>query len=112
MSTENEHQLLNDLQLLTQYAENEIIKKAAMLECECPKHLVLILAEIRKFQAYEQTCIARSEKDRETHEWLYQASINLDQMLSATIIQLARLEGMVDSENQIIQHPRTPRDPL
>ncbi|MBC7691275.1 MAG: hypothetical protein H7222_05855 [Methylotenera sp.] len=97
--------LLNDSQLLTQYAETEIVKRASVLACECPSQLVLILARIREFQTYEQNCILKSEKDRETHEWLYDQAINLDQMLSATIIQLARLEGMVDSENRIVEHP-------
>jgi hypothetical protein len=97
--------LLNELQLLTDYANAEIVKKASVLDCECPKHLSEILAKVREFQIYEQSCILKNEKDRETHEWLYQAAINLDQMLSTTIIQLARLEGMIDSENRIVQHP-------
>jgi len=102
--TGSEDRLLDDLQLLTAYAETEIVKQASVLECECPKHLAVILAKVREFQVYEQNCMQRSEEDRETHEWLYQAAINLDQMLSATIIQLARLEGMVDSENRIVKH--------
>ncbi len=100
--------LLDELQLLTEYANTEILKKASVLDCECPRNLSQILAAVRDFQKYEQACIHKSEKDRETHEWLYQAGINLDQMLSATIIQLARLEGMIDSENRIVQHPLSP----
>lgn len=102
---ESPNQLLNELQLLTPYAETEIVKNASVIACECPKHLIDILVKVREFQAYEQTCIHRSEKDRETHEWLYQAAINVDQLLSATIVQLARLEGMVDANNRILPHP-------
>ena len=97
--------LLDDLQLLTKFASDEIVAKASVLACECPRHLVDILEKVREFQQYELECKNNSDKDRATHEWLYQAAINLDQMLSATIIQLARLEGMIDEQNRIIGHP-------
>lgn len=99
-----ETSLLNDLQLLTGFAEKEILQKASELACECPRHLVNILEKVREFQQYEINCQNTSEKDRATHEWLYQAAINIDQMLSATIIQLARLEGMIDEQNRIVKH--------
>lgn len=102
--------LLDERQLLTAHAQTEILKHASVLACECPKHLVDILARVREFQAYEQRCLHRSERDRETHEWLYQASLNLDQLLSATIVQLARLEGMVDGDNRIVSHPNRRRE--
>ena len=102
---EIETSLLNDQQLLTSFAEKEIVDMGSALACECPRHLVDILAKVREFQQYELKCQNSSEKDRATHEWLYQAAINIDQMLSATIIQLARLEGMIDEQNRIVKHP-------
>lgn len=101
---ESEPALLDDLQLLTSFAEREILDKGSSLACECPRHLVEILAKVREFQKYEVDCQNASEKDRAVHEWLYQAAINIDQMLSATIIQLARLEGMIDEQNRIVKH--------
>lgn len=98
-------ELLDEQQLLTSYAEQEIVRQASVLDCECPRHLALILEKVREFQKYELSCQNKSEKDRATHEWLYQAAINIDQMLSATILQLARLEGMIDDENRIVRHP-------
>lgn len=98
-------ELLNETQLITDYAKKEILEKASVLACECPRHLVDILEKVREFQQYELKCQNSSEKDREVHEWLYQAAINIDQMLSATIIQLARLEGMIDEQNRIVNHP-------
>jgi hypothetical protein len=103
--SELEPSLLNDQQLLTNFAEKEIIDRASVLACECPRYLVDILIKVRDFQQYELKCQSGSEKDRDTHEWLFQAAINIDQMLSATIIQLARLEGMIDEQNRIINHP-------
>ena len=103
--SESQKELLNELQLITDFAQKEILDQASILACECPRHLVEILHKVREFQAYELKCQNSSEKDRATHEWLYQAAINIDQMLSATIIQLARLEGMIDEQNRIVRHP-------
>jgi hypothetical protein len=100
-----ENRLLDELSLLTSYAEKAIVEKAAVLECECPRYLVDLLQDVRKFQIYEKNCATTSPKDQEVHNWLYQSAINLDQMLSATIIQLARMEGMINDENQIVEHP-------
>lgn len=97
--------LLNEQQLLTPYADAAIVARSSVLDCECPRYLSAILAQVREFQLYEQDCIYRFEKDKATHQWLYEASIDLDRMLSATILQLARMEGMIDGENQIVNHP-------
>lgn len=97
---------LDDQNLLTEFATEELVRRAAILECECPRHLVDILRSVREFQQYEKSCKVNSAKDAETHEWLYQSAVNLDRMLSQTIIQLARLENMIDDQNQIIDHPK------
>ncbi|MBC7386236.1 MAG: hypothetical protein H7301_08775 [Cryobacterium sp.] len=100
--------ILDENQLLTADAMVSLVSLASDLKCECPKHLVSLLSEVRGFTAHESQCIASSEKDRDTHEWLRQSSVNIDRMLSGTIAQLARLEGMIDSDNAIIQHPSAP----
>ncbi len=97
--------ILDESQLLTKTGAEELVRRASVLACECPRHLITILEQVRAFQDYEQKCIARSPEDKETHEWLYLSARNLDQMLSATIVQLARLEGMIDERNEFADHP-------
>ena len=97
--------ILDDNQLLTKTGADELGHRASVLACECPRHLLGILEQVRAFQAYEQTCINKSPQDKETHEWLYLSARNLDQMLSATIVQLARLEGMINERNEFADHP-------
>ena len=96
--------LLDENLLLTKEAGEKILSQASILDCECPKHLLILLDKIRDFKVYEQKCINKTEKDKETHEWLYQAANNIDQMVSTTILQLARMEGMIDEDNNIIAH--------
>lgn len=97
-------QLVDENLLLTAEGAKAIHSKASALECECPKHLIEILEKVREFKKYEQSCINKNEKDKQTHEWLLQAATNIDQMISTTIVQLARLENMIDEDNNILNH--------
>jgi len=79
--------------LLRQYSD--------MLECQCPGKLLEILDEIRNFNRYTTACIEQFPADAKTHQWLQTAALNLDSLLCGTIIQLARLEGFVNDQNQL-----------
>lgn len=83
-------------------AVGELDKHADMIECQCPKKLIDILHQVREFQKYTEECIEKYPEDRDTHKWLKSSAINIDQLLSTTIIQLARFEGFIDEENQIV----------
>ncbi|RYZ83764.1 MAG: hypothetical protein EOP06_19330 [Proteobacteria bacterium] len=73
-----------------------------LIECECPNHLMAILDEVRKFQAYTTECITKYPKDASTHRWLQSAATNVDVLLSNTIVQLARMEGFIGSDNNFV----------
>lgn len=94
--------ILGENNRLTTEATEELAKYADLIECECPTHLLSILAKVREFSAYTTTCIERFPQDAKTHRWLLQASENIDAKLSATIAQLARMEGFIDDENQLV----------
>jgi hypothetical protein len=94
--------ILDDESRLRPEAAQDLLNYASVIACECPRHLIDILTEVRKFKEYERGCQVTQAKDREIHEWLEGAADNLDRMISATISQLARMEGMVDEENRIV----------
>lgn len=87
---------------LTENALAELAKYADLLDCECPNHLMDILAKVREFEAYTSSCIDKYPKDAATHKWLQKSAANLDSLLSNTIIQLARMEGFVDDDNNFV----------
>lgn len=91
---------------ISQEAANELKKHADMIECECPNKLLDILEVVRDFTAYTEDCIEKYPEDRDTHKWLKSSAINLDQLLSTTLIQLARYEGFIDANNQITDRKR------
>ncbi|REL38451.1 hypothetical protein DYD21_00420 [Rhodohalobacter sp. SW132] len=83
-------------------AIKELQKHADMIECQCPNKLMEILEMVRDFQEYTRECIEKYPDDRDTHIWLKSSAINIDQLLSTTIIQLARFEGFIDENNKIV----------
>ncbi|WP_186645936.1 hypothetical protein [Fluviispira vulneris] len=83
--------------LLNQYSD--------MIECKCPEKLLQILTEVRAFKNYTHSCIELYPDDAKVHHWLKSSADNLDKLLSATLLQLARMEGFID-ENNVIK----PRD--
>lgn len=87
---------------ISEIAVKELEKHADMIECQCPNKLIEILQKVREFTEYTEDCIEKYPEDRDTHKWLKSSSINIDQLLSTTIIQLARFEGFIDENNEIV----------
>ncbi|HBQ60660.1 MAG TPA: hypothetical protein DD671_13835 [Balneolaceae bacterium] len=87
---------------VSEEAAKELRKHADMIECQCPNKLLDILEVVRDFERYTENCIEKYPEDRDTHKWLKSSAINLDQLLSTTLIQLARIEGFIDEENKIV----------
>ena len=93
---------VEDVNQISAEAVMELEKHADMIECQCPNKLVGILQHVREFTDYTDECIEKYPEDSDTHKWLKSSAINIDQLLSTTIIQLARLEGFIDENNQFV----------
>jgi len=87
-------------------AIEELKKHADMIECECPTRLMKILEQVRDFTEYTEQCIDKYPEDKATHKWLKSSSMNIDQLLSTTLIQLARYEGFINEDNEIVDRPK------
>ncbi len=80
----------------------ELKKHADMIDCECPHKLIEILNVVRDFEEYTDDCIEKYPDDKDTHLWLKSSALNIDQLISTTLIQLARIEGFINEENEFI----------
>lgn len=80
----------------------ELKKHADMIDCECPHKLIEILNVVRDFEKYTDECIEKYPDDKDTHLWLKSSALNIDQLLSTTLIQLARIEGFINEKNEFI----------
>lgn len=83
---------------LTEESTQMILKRAEVLECACPLHLLKVLKSIRDFQEYETSCIIRYPKDEQIHSWLLEESKLLEKFATKTIVELMKKENMVDEE--------------
>ncbi len=88
---------------ISEKAVEELKKHADMIECECPAKLMEILEQVREFTRYTEECIEKYPEDKTTHKWLKSSSMNIDQLLSTTLIQLARYEGFINEDNEIVE---------
>ncbi len=101
--------LVNDQGLVTDEAKEIFRKVGKNTSCECPNHLVDILDTIQKFTAYQKDCISSKPQDEYIHTWLHATSTNLEHVVSNTIMTLARLEGLVDENNNFTGEDELPR---
>ena len=88
---------------ISEEAVSELREHADMIECECPAKLIDILHQVRSFTDYTEECIDKYPEDRATHKWLKSSATNLDQLISTTLIQLARFEGFINEDNEIVE---------
>ncbi len=96
-----ENPLLDNTGKLTEKTIKELKQHSDMLECKCPTKLLEIIELINQFESYTDECIKNYPQDKNTHEWLKYSAININKLLSATLLQLARLEGFIDENNLI-----------
>ena len=85
-------------------AKDTILKlkeNTAILECQCPTKLIEIIELVNNFEAYTEDCILKYPNDKTTHEWLKYSAININKILSSTLLQLVRLEGFLTEDNTI-----------
>lgn len=94
--------LLDKNGILNHEAMEKLNKKATDTSCECPEQLISLLRSIKNFTEYQDSCLINKPSDQLTHQWLKSTSINLEHLVSNTIISLARMEGLIDDNNDII----------
>ena len=100
MSKENK--MLDKRGILTSESLDEFEKRGNGVSCECPDHLVQILRRIREFTEYQDECINLTPQDELTHNWLKTTSLNLEHIVSSTIVNLAKMEGILSHDNEFI----------
>lgn len=95
-------ELMNKMGLISEEALTQLQQKSTDVSCQCPGQLIEIYRHIQAFTEYQKKCLSQSPQDEMIHKWLETTSLNLEHILSNTIVTLARLEGMIDDKNQII----------
>jgi len=93
----------NTVQLteLTDESLLEICRAAQVIACECPAYIARILRQVRVFREYTTSCIEQFPNDAATHQWLSARSVEVEDILFQTMIELMQREGLID-ENRTV----------
>ena len=100
MSNKN---LLDERGILLEEVLEKMSSYGNSVSCECPKHLVDLLKQAKAFTAYQDRCLVEKPQDEMIHQWLKATSLNLEHLLSSTIVSLAKMEGILDEDNKFIE---------
>lgn len=87
--------------LISEEALQMLIKKSTDVSCQCPGQLIQIYRAVQAFTEYQKNCLNETPQDELIHRWLESTSVNIEHILSNTIITLARMEGMIDEHNKV-----------
>lgn len=97
-----DHKMIDSRGTLLDEGAKQILSKATDVSCECPEHLIQILSSIKAFTKYQESCITEKPNDTLVHDWLKSTSINLEHFVSSAILHLARIEGIIDEDNKLV----------
>ncbi len=87
--------------IITEETIEKLQLRATDVSCQCPGQLIQLLRAVQAFTDYQKKCVKNAPQDEIIHKWLESTSVNLEHILSNTIITLARMEGMIDEDNNI-----------
>lgn len=80
------------------FDEQELARLAgasSIVECECPNHIVDIVASLTAFEAYSAACESRNTKDAELHAYLHAVTASVRAQMERALERVAREEGLL-----------------
>ena len=96
-----DNELYNQQGIISEKILQELQKRATDVSCQCPGQLIQLFRAVQDFTLYQRNCLNQTPQDEMIHKWLESTSLNLEHILSNTIITLARMEGMIDGNNKL-----------
>ena len=81
---------------LTDAQLEELCESANVIACECPGYLVGLLRQVRKFRSYTADCMTQFPEETETHQWLSNQVLQVEQKLMQTLFEFMQREDLLD----------------
>lgn len=69
-------------------------KISSTIDCECPKHLGGLLADLTAFEKYSAECEDRSPEDAELHEYLHKTTARVRSIMETALHKVLIAEGI------------------
>ncbi len=64
------------------------------IDCECPRHLVQLVAELSAFEVYSANCVSRNDEDAALHRYLHETTAKAREMIEIALERVAEAEGI------------------
>jgi len=80
----------------------EICRAAQVIACECPAYIARLLRQVRVFREYTNSCIEKFPADVETHQWLANRALEVEEILFRTMVELMKKEGLLDQHHNVL----------
>lgn len=64
------------------------------IECECPRHLAQLVADLSGFEIYSDRCANRDDDDAAMHRYLHRVTAEARALMERALHRLAEVEGL------------------
>jgi len=71
-----------------------ISRSLTTLYCECPRHVVELLASLGSFEQYSADCASRSPEDARLHRYLQRVAATTRALFEDALVRVAQAEGV------------------
>ncbi len=87
------------------YSDETLSRIAGMstqVQCECPRHVAELLAQLANFEQYSQECLSKSPQDAHLHAYLHAVSGTARALFERALEMVAEHENIVLTEVQAL----------
>lgn len=85
---------------------NHSLEKIRLFSDKMPNHyiekLIEIIELISKFEQHAEECLKNNPDDKNIHEWLKRSALSINKIVGSTLLQFARIEGIIKENNTIL----------
>jgi hypothetical protein len=64
------------------------------IDCECPRHLAELVAQLTAFEVYSAGCASRDEDDRALHQYLHRTTASARAAVEEALGRVVAAEGI------------------
>lgn len=64
------------------------------IDCECPRHLAQLVADLTAFEIYSASCANRDDEDKALHDYLHRMSGTARGLVEEALERVAKAEGL------------------
>ena len=73
---------------------SRLARTSTSIDCECPRHLALLVGDLTAFEIYSANCASRDDEDAALHRYLHRTTAEARALIEAALARVAEAEGL------------------